>query len=98
MSTEENKALVRRVFEEAFNKQDLAGVDQLVAPDWVWHDAQRYGLSPGLAGLKQAFTYSWTAFPDGHWTIEDQIAEGDKVTTRYTARGTHRGEFLGVHG
>ena len=98
MSTEENKALVRRVF-EAFNNQNLAVVDELLeeryAPAFVWHDAPP-GFSPGLAGFKQAFTASWTAFPDGHWTIEDQIAEGDKVTTRYTGRGTHRGEFLGV--
>ena len=95
MSTEENKALAHRYYAEMNKQTYLALLEEVCAPDLVWHDAPP-GFSPGLAGMKQAFTASATAFPDGHWTIEDQIAEGDKVTTRYTGRGTHRGEFLGV--
>jgi steroid delta-isomerase-like uncharacterized protein len=97
MSTEENKALVRRLYEE-WNKGKLAAiaaVDELGAPDCVYHGT---GVFPDmdLAGGKQLTTAFFTAFPDAHWTIEDQIAEGDKVVTRFTARGTHRGDFMGA--
>jgi steroid delta-isomerase-like uncharacterized protein len=98
MSTEENKALVHRYYEawnEALNKQNLAGVDELFAPDFVIHGT---GLFPDmdLAGVKQVFTAWWTVFPDWHYTLEDLIAEGDKVAHRYTVRGTHQGEIMGI--
>ena len=54
------------------------------------------GQGPGLAGLKDVLRGMRAAFPDMHWTVEEQIAEGDKVATRFEWTGTHRGEFLGV--
>jgi steroid delta-isomerase-like uncharacterized protein len=65
------------------------------APTYVWHGP---GVFPDLdlAGGKQLMTAFWTAFPDAHWTVEDLIAEGDKVVSRFTWRATHQGEFMGV--
>ena len=94
MSTEENKVVVRRAYEE-FNKQNWAGIEELYAPTYVWHGT---GVIPDmdLAGLKQMCTAGWTAFPDQHYTVEDLIAEGDKVVHRATLRGTHQGDLLGI--
>ena len=94
MSTDENKAVVRRYIEE-WNKQNPAGVEELVAPEWVVHGAPP-GISPGFAGIKQVFAAFFTAFPDAHWVVEDLIAEGDKVVARLTLRGTHQGDFFGI--
>jgi steroid delta-isomerase-like uncharacterized protein len=94
MSTEENKAVVRRYIEE-WNKQNPAGVEELVALEWVAHGTPP-GISPDLAGLRQAFPAFFTAFPDLHFVVEDLIAEGDKVVARVTMRGTHHGDFMGI--
>ena len=97
MSTEENKALVRRYCEE-WNKGKEAGMafmEERYAPDYVIHGAPP-GIFPGLAGLRQLITAFWTAFPDEHAVVEDLIAEGDKVVHRSTWRATHQGEFMGV--
>ena len=94
MSTEENKAVVRRMYEE-WSKRNLAGIWELYAPDYVLHGAP-FGLSPDLAGLKQLYTAPLTAFPDAHLVVEDLIAEGDKVVHRATLRGTHQGDLLGI--
>src|SRR5919201_2483348 len=97
MSAEENKALVRRLYEEC-NKGKEAGIavlDELVAPDYVWHGAPP-SVSPDRAGWRQLRTAFYTAFPDLHATVEDLIAEGDKVAYRITGRGTHQGEFMGI--
>ncbi|MFQ5341317.1 MAG: ester cyclase [Anaerolineae bacterium] len=94
MSTEENKTLVRRLIEEAWNKGNLDVIDELLSPDYVLHiDAP--GV-PGREGYKQAVNMHRTAFSDFHFTIEDMIAEGDKVVLRATLRGKHTGEFLGI--
>ena len=97
MSTEENKAVVRRAYEE-FNKGQeaaMAAMEELCAPDYVWHGT---GVWPDmdLAGMKQLTTALWTAFPDAHVVVEDLLAEGDKVVSRATFRGTHQGEFMGI--
>ena len=94
MSTEENKALVRRYFEE-WNKHNLAGVEELCAPDYVGHGPSIFG-DMDLATMKQVMPAFFTAFPDAHYTVEDMIAEGDKVVSRFTWRATHRGEFMGI--
>ena len=95
MSTEQNKALAYRYYAE-FNKQTyLALFDEVCAPDLVWHDAPP-GISPDLAGMKQMHTALLTAFPDLHATVDDLVAEGDKVVVRATLRGTHQGEFMGI--
>jgi steroid delta-isomerase-like uncharacterized protein len=95
MSTEQNKALLRRFFEELFNKGDLSVADEIVSDDYLANDPAP-GETPGLQGLKVFVTSTRTAFPDVEFTIDDMIAEGDKVATRWTFRGTHRGEFGGV--
>jgi steroid delta-isomerase-like uncharacterized protein len=95
MSAEENKALVRRYYEE-IDKGNLEAIDELVAEDYVNHHPPPFpGLAPGREGLKQAFKIFWDATP-GHHVIEDQIAEGDKVVTRLTAHGTHEADLPGI--
>jgi steroid delta-isomerase-like uncharacterized protein len=95
MSTEGNKTILRRFFEELFNEGNLDVAGEIVAQDYVNHDPAP-GEQPGLEGLKTFIAGLRTSFPDGHFGIEDQIAEGDKVTTRWTFRGTHQAEFAGV--
>jgi steroid delta-isomerase-like uncharacterized protein len=97
MSTEENKALTRRLYEE-WNKGKeaaMAFTEELCAPDYVWHGPAVLG-EMDLAAMKQFLPAFFTAFPDGYVTVEDLIAEGDKVVTRYSFRATHQGEFMGV--
>ncbi len=94
MSTE-NKAAVRRGLEECLNKGNLAVVDELIAPSYVYHEPG-VGEVRGPAGLKKLVTTYRSAFPDMHIVIDDQIAEGDRVVTRWTARGTHKGEWMGI--
>jgi steroid delta-isomerase-like uncharacterized protein len=95
MSTAENKALVRRFYEE-IDRGNLDAMDELVAEDYVDHSPPPFpGLAPGREGLKQAFRLFWEATP-GHHRIEDQIAEGDKVVTRLTAYGKHEGDLPGA--
>jgi steroid delta-isomerase-like uncharacterized protein len=94
MSTEDNKALVRRLYEEVLNQGKLALVDELVAPDFVYHNAST--TIQGREPYKQFLSMYRTASPDLHFTIEDEVTEGDKVVTRYTARGTHLRQFMGI--
>ena len=95
MSTEGNKALVRRFYEE-IDKGNLKAMDELVAEDYVDHSPPPFpGLAPGREGLKQAFELFWEATP-GYHKIEDQIAEGDKVVTRMTAYGAQEGDLPGI--
>jgi steroid delta-isomerase-like uncharacterized protein len=95
MSTEDNKALVRRFYDEVFNNKNMAGVDAFVAPNVIDHS-----LPPGapgeIEGVRQTITMFLTAFPDLHLTLEDIIAEGDRVVVRWTMRGTHQGASLGM--
>ncbi|HYY33837.1 MAG TPA: ester cyclase [Gaiellaceae bacterium] len=95
MSAEDNKALVRRFYEE-IDKGNLAAMDELVAEDYINHHPPPFpGLARGREGLKQAFQIFWEATP-GHHVIEDQIAEGDKVVTRLSVYGTHEGDLPGI--
>jgi steroid delta-isomerase-like uncharacterized protein len=94
MSAEENKTVVRK-YREAHNQNNLAALDTIVAQDLISHSALP-GLPPGLAGGKLAHQGFLAAFPDTQTTTEDLIAEGDKVVERYTARGTHTGDFMGA--
>jgi steroid delta-isomerase-like uncharacterized protein len=95
MSTEQNKAIVRRFIEAVQNEGDLAALDALVAPGYVNHSTPP-GVPPDREGLKQLTALFRAAFPDGRMTIEEMVAEGDRVATRKTFRGTHRGELLGL--
>ena len=90
MSLQENKAIIRR-FVESYNTGNLDLLDDIVAPDFVDHVHQ---LSP--EGVKQVINMALKAFHDYHETIEDIIAEGDKVWVRIKATGTHTGEFMGI--
>lgn len=95
MSTEENKAMNRRFFEEVVNKQNVAAVDKLLSPNMVAHILPPE-IPPTRDGVKIFTGALFTAFPDAHATIMDQIAEGDKVTVRLTLTGTHKGMFNGI--
>jgi predicted ester cyclase len=96
MSAEENKALVRRFF-EARVKTDLNAVDKMVAPDFVSHTRMIPGQQPGREGLKQAITEISATMSNRRFFVEEQVAEADKVVTRFAIRATHdRGELMGV--
>ena len=95
MSVEENKAVARRYWEEAFNAGNLERLDELCAPDYVGHRPVP-GVPPTVEGEKQLLAMYRAAFPDVRGTIEDQIAEGDRVVSRLRFRGTHQGEFAGL--
>lgn len=94
MSLEANKANVRRMIEEAWNRGNLAVVDELLAVDAVDHHDPDV---PSFAThMKEEITKFHRAFPDFHFAIEDMVAEGDKVAFRATISGTHQGEFNGI--
>jgi steroid delta-isomerase-like uncharacterized protein len=92
MSAQENKSVVSRELKEIFSQGgNLDAAEEIYAPDYVGHEPT-FGDVHGVEGAKQfAATYR-QAFPDVQTTMEDQLAEGDKVVTRFTARGTHQGE------
>jgi steroid delta-isomerase-like uncharacterized protein len=92
--SERNKAFMRRGIEEVWNEGDFDVVNELLASDFVSH--LPHDELHGPEGVKQYFGMLRRAFPDIHFTIEDQIAEGDLVVTRWTARATHQGEFQGI--
>ena len=94
MSTEANKALVRRFYTE-IDKGNLEIIDELVDENYIDHNPPPFGLSSGREGVKQAFRLFQTATPGFH-TIEDQIAEGDRVVTRLTSFGKHEGDLPGA--
>jgi steroid delta-isomerase-like uncharacterized protein len=96
MMSEENKEKVRRFLEEAFNEGNLGGADEIFASDYVLHDPSNPEEIRGPEGIKQFVQMYRSAFPDSHITVEDQIAEGDEVVTRWTGRGTHQGELFGI--
>jgi predicted ester cyclase len=90
--SEENKAVVRREMEEMFNQGgNLGAAEEIYAPNYVGHEPTS-GDIRGIEGVKQFAAAYREAFSDLETTTEDQIAEGDKVVTRFSARGTHKGE------
>src|SRR5438105_15762269 len=99
MSTEDNKALVRRLFDEDLNERDQAirskVADELIAVDFVDH-TNPPGLQHGLESHKQIVTILHSAFIDLYWEYEEPIAESDKVAIRVIMHGTQQGEFFGI--
>ncbi len=96
MSTEEaNKASFRRAYEELFNQGNLSLVEELVAPDFLNHEAPP-GSNRGPESMRQLIRMLRTAFPDLHFTIEELVAEGDTVAGRVIMSGTHQGTFQGM--
>ena len=94
--SEENKDLVRRYFEEVWDKGNLDLIDELFTTDFVRHGpTATEGEVRGLEGFKGLVTMYRTALPDLRVPVEDLVAEGDRVVTRWTARGTHQGELMG---
>jgi predicted SnoaL-like aldol condensation-catalyzing enzyme len=92
---QKNKALVRWWYKEAWGKGNVAAMDEVMAPNYVEHPSLP-GLPPGPEGIKQALTTYRTASPDLETTIEDIFAGGDRVALRWSAHGTHLGEWLGI--
>jgi steroid delta-isomerase-like uncharacterized protein len=95
MSLEENKALIRAHVEALFNQHRVEQTEEFFTHDYLDH-APLPGQAPGLAGAKQKWTSYLTAVPDMRATIQDMVAEGDKLAVRWTVQGTHRGELLGI--
>jgi steroid delta-isomerase-like uncharacterized protein len=94
MSTEENKAIVRRFFDEGPSKGNLSTADELLSPDFVIHVP--LPSSPGIKGMNEIITACRAAFEHLNVTVEDMIAEGDNVAARFTAHGMHKGDFMGL--
>lgn len=94
MSTQ-NKLILRRFFEELFNQGKLAAADEIVSATNRNHNAAP-GETPGRVGLTHFITDLRTAFRNLNFTIDDQVAEGDKVVTRWNATGIYQGKFAGV--
>jgi len=93
---EDNKALIRRWLDEILTQEDLRKIEELFAPNYVLHDSNFIQKVHGHEGIAQYVATFRAASPDLCFAVKDQIAERDMVVTRWTARGTHREEFLGV--
>ena len=96
MSTEENKALVRRFYDEVWNRGDYGVADEVFAADYVRHDLRPTPVPPGPEGQKLVANMFRTAFPDGQMTIDLLIAEADLVMARWTIQGTHQGAWINI--
>lgn len=94
--SEQNKAVERRLLDEVYSQGNLEVIDELVASDFVGHGTAADGGDQGRDAYKHFVVEMRRAFPDLRITVEDQIAEGDKVVTRWRARGTHTGTFQGI--
>jgi len=90
-----NEAVVARFIEEVINQGQLNTADEIVAEDFIELDPLP-GQRQGREGLKEIIAMLRTAFPDIHWVTEETISAGEKVVTRFTWTGSHRGPFLGV--
>ena len=99
MPAEENKEKARRLMEEAFGEGKTELIDEVLHSDFVCYDPNsESGQIRGAETMKGEIDYFRNAVPDLTYTVEDQLAEGDKVVTRYRASGTHQGEFFGIAG
>jgi steroid delta-isomerase-like uncharacterized protein len=97
MSAEENKENARRLMEEAFGQGNTEVIDEVLHSDFVCYDPNsESGEIRGADTIKGEIEYFRSAVPDLTYTVDDQVAEGDKVVTRWKASGTHQGEFFGV--
>jgi len=94
--SEENKAVVRRLFDEVLGGGDYAAVDELVTADYHDHDPANEEDTRGPEGVKEEIGGYRAALPDIRFTIEHQVAEGDRVATRFSFEGTHQGDLMGV--
>ena len=95
MNVQDNKAIVERLYRDVFCHWNMAIVDELIGPDFFSHDMPP-GFPPGPEGFRQFYDMIRKAFPDLRYTVEDLIAEGDKVVVRWSWEATHQGEFFGI--
>lgn len=96
MSTEQNKTLVRQLIEEVFNQGNVSLANEIVSPDYVEHEPLPPGMPQGREGFEMIVHMLQSAFPDFKATIEDIVAEDDKVVIRMTWSGTQQAEFMGL--
>jgi steroid delta-isomerase-like uncharacterized protein len=96
MSAEENKAVVRRINEEVWNKGDLDVIDELIADEAVITVIGAPEPVRGPRGFREFVAMYRTAFPDLRLTVDEQVGEGEIVVTRWTATGTHEGDLMGI--
>ena len=96
MLADENKAIVRRFIDEAFNGRNIVILDELLTPESFNHEAYHPDWQRGGDGYRRTFEWLLAAFPDFRHDIEDIVAEGDMVAARVTMTGTHEGEFVGI--
>ncbi len=94
--SEHNKAIVRRLFAELWNNGNLSVADEIFAPNYAHHDSSTPDFGLGPDSEKRRLALYRGAFPDLHLTVEDVIAEGETVMTRWSCRGTHKGELNGI--
>jgi steroid delta-isomerase-like uncharacterized protein len=94
--SEVNKSVVRRLFEDVWNKGSMPVADELFAPTYAHHDSSTPDFGRGPESEKKRANLYRTAFPDVRFTIEDLIAEGETVTARWSCRGTHKGDLNGI--
>lgn len=94
--SEQNKALMRRAVDVVWNRGDFSRIEEFVSRDFVIHTSTQGGDIHGPEEVCQFFGAMRAAFPDLHFAIEDQVADGDRVVTRWVAQGTHLGEFQGI--
>jgi steroid delta-isomerase-like uncharacterized protein len=94
--SDQNKAKVRRLFEELWNKGNLPVAEELIAPTYTHHDSSTPDLGRGPESEKKRATLYRTAFPDIRFTIEDLTAEGETVVARWSCHGTHKGDLSGI--
>src|SRR5581483_6966760 len=97
MAIADNKATIRRMMDEVMSRHDLQTLDDLLAQDVIAHDPSLPEDVHGRDAFRQMLMGYIQAFPDLQFTVDDLIGEGDEVVTRWTARGTQRGSFMGVH-
>ncbi len=97
MSAEENKTVIRRLTNEALNQGNMDVLDHVLADTFTYHDPANPEVT-SRDDYKQFVTALRTAFPDIHFTIEDEVADGDQLAIRWTVRGTHRGDLVTPQG
>jgi predicted ester cyclase len=95
MSSAENKALIRRFFEEIDARRDVSVIDDFISPEFVDHSPSP-GMSPDIEGQRQSFLHFLEATPDGYHAVEDILADGDKVAVRVRGWGTQTGLLFGI--
>jgi steroid delta-isomerase-like uncharacterized protein len=94
--SDDNKTIVRQLYEEVWNKRRLELVDEIISPSHALHDANLFDSAIGPEAYKRQVTRFITAFPDLRFSVEDVFGEKEKLAVAWTISGTHKGEFMGI--